>query len=212
MSLDSFHSVSVRLGEWDTSTDEDCDQDSDTEDCVDQPLQDIPISRTIVHEKYRLQDVNTLNDIGLVKLTRPAVFNFYVAPICLPHTDQLRNLNLEGQSLDVAGWGLTEFGYKSSIKQKVDVPVVSLQKCQKVFPTKQLTSAQICAGGVKGKDSCNGDSGGPLMKYHSDGQRQFVVLAGIVSYGNTACGKQGYPGVYTRVSSYLDWIATNLQR
>jgi len=31
-------------------------------------------------------------------------------------------------------------------------------------------------------------------------------LMGIVSYGLTICGQPGYPGVYTRVPSYIDWI------
>ncbi|CAG7830224.1 unnamed protein product, partial [Allacma fusca] len=57
----------------------------------------------------------------------------------------------------------------------------------------------ICAGEIKGgKDSCQGDSGGPL----TDSQN---VLVGIVSWGY-GCARSGYPGVYTKVSAYEDWI------
>ncbi|KAH8022997.1 hypothetical protein HPB51_009601 [Rhipicephalus microplus] len=49
-----------------------------------------------------------------------------------------------------------------------------------------------------------GDSGGPAMQMHEDR----VVLAGIVSWGE-GCGRKGLPGVYTRVSQYLDWIESH---
>jgi len=52
-----------------------------------------------------------------------------------------------------------------------------------------------------GKDSCQGDSGGPLI---CNGQ-----LCGIVSFGEN-CALPDFPGVYTKVSAYSDWIKTNL--
>ena len=41
--------------------------------------------------------------------------------------------------------------------------------------------------------------------------RSYYFLAGVVSFGPTPCGLQGFPGVYTRVSNYVDWIIQNLQ-
>ncbi len=52
-------------------------------------------------------------------------------------------------------------------------------------------------------DTCQGDSGGPIM-YYSENE-QVWVLAGITSYGY-GCALPNYPGVYTRVSTYIDWI------
>jgi secreted trypsin-like serine protease len=46
------------------------------------------------------------------------------------------------------------------------------------------------------------------MKTSDNGK--FIFLAGIVSYGNTNCGKAGFPGVYTKVAGYMDWINSNL--
>jgi trypsin len=46
-------------------------------------------------------------------------------------------------------------------------------------------------------DSCNSDSGGPLIV----GDK----LAGIISWGK-GCGRPGYPGVYTRVASFTDLV------
>lgn len=61
----------------------------------------------------------------------------------------------------------------------------------------------FCAGlDQGGKDACNGDSGGPVIG--SDG-----TLVGVVSWGQ-GCAEPGYPGVYTRLGNYVDWIKSNI--
>ncbi|MEP9386684.1 serine protease [Mesorhizobium sp. KR9-304] len=74
----------------------------------------------------------------------------------------------------------------------------------------RLTGNMICAGTTSGmRDSCNGDSGGPLFVEKADGVEQI----GIVSWGEgpmdaaAACGHENAYGVYTRVANYKDWIA-----
>ncbi|EFY85697.1 extracellular trypsin protease [Metarhizium acridum CQMa 102] len=64
----------------------------------------------------------------------------------------------------------------------------------------RISQNMICAG-VSGaaKDSCYGDSGGPLVDANSK------TLVGIVSFG-LGCANPAAPGVYTKVSSYLDFI------
>lgn len=54
-----------------------------------------------------------------------------------------------------------------------------------------------------------GDSGGPLMLQQDNQESVYFVLIGIVSYGYE-CAKDNFPGVYTRVSSFLPWIQQHL--
>lgn len=97
---------------------------------------------------------------------------------------------------------------------KVGVDGVDYQRCNEVYSSqrRRIVDSQICAGGEKGKDSCRGDSGGPLMGNYKDGQgNSYTYLAGLVSYGPSPCGMEGWPGVYTRVSNYVDWIERTIR-
>jgi secreted trypsin-like serine protease len=71
-----------------------------------------------------------------------------------------------------------------------------------------ISNFQLCMQGKENVDSCQGDSGGPLM---SDVENERSVLLGIVSFGPRSCGLANFPGVYTKVSSYLEWILQNIQ-
>lgn len=80
------------------------------------------------------------------------------------------------------------------------------------YSSLKLKDTQLCAGGVKDKDSCGGDSGGPLMfpgKMGNFGVR--YVQRGIVSFGSKRCGLGGFPGVYTNVAYYMNWILDNIR-
>lgn len=74
----------------------------------------------------------------------------------------------------------------------------------------KIANGQICAGGSDGKDSCRGDSGGPLMLIERQYMKENYVAVGIVSFG-LGCGIRGIPAVYTRVSSYVQWIVDNIE-
>ena len=85
--------------------------------------------------------------------------------------------------------------------QKVTIPFINEEKCKKAYEGYTITEGMICAG-EKGHDACQGDSGGPLVA-----NSEFHEQVGIVSWG-IGCA-EGYPGVYTRVSHYYDWILQN---
>ncbi|KAF9796702.1 hypothetical protein SFRURICE_008112 [Spodoptera frugiperda] len=200
------HETQVRLGEWNTTSDVDCFHD----DCSG-PVQDIPVEEIIAQENYDPQDSQQHHDIAMLRLAYNAQYNDFVKPICLPMTNELRNSFFEGFDLEVAGWGKTETRTESEVKLKVRVPVVSLNRCAAVYQrvSRTIESTQICAGGVQGQDSCRGDSGGPLMGQAPSANNWVVV--GVVSYGPAPCGTQGWPGVYTRVGAYIDWILSKLR-
>jgi spatzle-processing enzyme len=101
-------------------------------------------------------------------------------------------------------------GVKSDIKLKVDIGVVTNPSCQRSFASQTIVATQLCAGGEAGKDSCGGDSGGPLMSTHLVGRKQISYLIGLVSYGARKCGSRGLPGVYTRVGEYMTWIESKI--
>ena len=73
----------------------------------------------------------------------------------------------------------------------------------------QLADSQLCAGNLTsgGVDSCSGDSGGPLIC--DAGEFVGYVLTGVVSFG-VKCGEPNFPGIYTRVTHYIDWIESKM--
>jgi hypothetical protein len=102
----------------------------------------------------------------------------------------------------------------SNVKMQVWLPVVSNEDCGRIYREKSISigNGQLCAGGIEGKDSCNGDSGGPLMSTGispRDGKTRYF-MAGVMSFVLPTCGTKDWPGVYTRVSQYTDWILNQL--
>ncbi|XP_037818581.1 serine protease easter-like [Lucilia sericata] len=204
----------VRLGEWDTTTNPDCEIDVRGErDCAPEHL-DIRVEQAIPHPQYNPSSRNQVNDIALLRLERSISYTDFVRPICLPINSNLRTAAFDGIVMDVAGWGKTEKESVSNLKLKASVEGYSIDECRSVYMRQNiiLEDTQICAGGKEGIDSCRGDSGGPLISLDTTNRiRAYYFLAGVVSFGPTPCGLEGWPGVYTRVGNYIDWILQNLR-
>ncbi|KAK2540967.1 hypothetical protein Q9233_001020 [Columba guinea] len=93
-------------------------------------------------------------------------------------------------------------GPTSNVLQEAEVPLISNEKCQQLMPEYNITENMICAGhDAGGVDSCQGDSGGPLT--FEDGNKW--VLIGVTSFGY-GCALPKRPGVYVRVTMFVDWI------
>ncbi|XP_069702854.1 trypsin-7-like [Periplaneta americana] len=146
------------------------------------------------------------NDIAVLELETPVELGPTIRPACLP-SDVHKNLT--GRMAIVAGWGRTEERKPtSSSLRKVAVPIMSKEECLKAgYAKNRVTDNMICAGFAEGKrDACQGDSGGPL---HIDAERGYMETVGIVSWGR-GCARPNFPGVYTKVVNYLDWINDKL--
>ncbi|XP_012862740.1 transmembrane protease serine 4 [Echinops telfairi] len=142
-------------------------------------------------------------DIALVKLQSSLTLSGTVRPICLPFSDEELT---PATPLWVIGWGFTEQngGKMSDALLQASVQVIDSTRCNAEDAYQgEVTEKMLCAGILEGGvDTCQGDSGGPLM-YQSD---QWQVV-GIVSWGH-GCGGPSTPGVYTKVTAYLNWIYT----
>lgn len=98
--------TSIRLGEWDTSTDHDCDDAYDNEIICSDGHVDYGIEKTIIHPQYN--PMSKQNDIALIRLSKDVKFTKFITPICLPST--MKHLNLTGLDLSVVG---KEFSFQS---------------------------------------------------------------------------------------------------
>ncbi|XP_058451672.1 phenoloxidase-activating factor 3-like isoform X2 [Malaya genurostris] len=200
--------TTVRLGENDITKPIDCINIDDEPDCADPP-QNIEVAKFIKHPLHSTS--KRRNDIALIRLAKPAKFGFSVRTICLPIGAMVRSP--EPKEMIVSGWGFTEHGKTSNVLQYASLSLIPTSLCSNSLS--QLSDAislddasQFCARGKNKVDNCAGDSGGPLQ-YHS--RQSSTVQYGIVSFGVNSCGEQGAPGVYTKVSHYIDWIVQNLE-
>ncbi|XP_078252926.1 transmembrane protease serine 9-like [Rhinoraja longicauda] len=156
------------------------------------------IRRIRTHPNYSVPKKFT-NDIAVLELSSPLIFNDFIQPICLPPSSKVFP---PGQRCTITGWGTLAFeGSLATILQKAVVHIISSDKCKHVYKT-LITENMICAGIMAGGvDACQGDSGGPLVCRDPD---KTWFLAGIVSYG-IKCASPNIPGVYSRVTSLRDW-------
>lgn len=157
--------------------------------------------KLVKYPEYQIGSFHT--DMGIVELEEPVSFDSGIRPAPLLSPD----LALKpGTTVIVYGWGRLDYtsGHPHEL-HAVDLPVVANEECKPKFHS-EIESNMICAGGVEGKDACIGDSGsGLVVQLDND-----FVLCGVVSFGRR-CALPDVPGVYTRVSSFLDWILENTE-
>lgn len=148
------------------------------------------------HPSYR--DPQTGADVAVLtlaeELSQPTL------DLATPQDGQLYQ---PGTPANVYGWGTTsEGGQASDVLRSAEVPLVGDERCGEAYGGDFDARAMVCAGLPEGGvDSCQGDSGGPLVA----GDR----LVGIVSWGN-GCARPDSPGVYTRMASYQEDVAAQL--
>jgi len=157
------------------------------------------VKRVIRHKGF---SSSTLwNDVAILTLEDDVRYNDNIQPICLAKG----HMKYVGNTVTVAGWGtLREGGSQPPSLMKVDVKVWTNDRCKKSYGSSApggITKHMLCASENQ-RDSCSGDSGGPLFDCPYNGSCEQI---GIVSWG-IGCAKQQYPGVYTRVTEMIPWI------
>ncbi|XP_012386524.2 mannan-binding lectin serine protease 1 isoform X3 [Dasypus novemcinctus] len=165
----------------------------------DENEQHLMVKHIIIHPLY---NPNTFeNDVGLVELSKNAVLNDFVMPICLPEGPAQ-----EGAVVIVSGWGKQFLQRFPETLMEIEIPIVDHRTCQEAYASlkKKVTGDMICAGEKEGgKDACAGDSGGPMMTL--DRERGQWYLVGTVSWGED-CGKKDLYGVYSYIHHHRGWI------
>lgn len=179
----------VRLGEHNI------DDDSDNQ-------VDFEIESITMHPDYKFKA--SYHDIALIKLTENVRFSKVIRPACL-----WAGQNINVSAVVATGFGSLETaGSGSNLLRKVVLQFMDKQICEEQFTGRQFSAGlideQLCIGSeTSGKDTCQGDSGGPIQTILETKGCTYHIIA-ITSVGPLSCGES--PALYTRVSSYIDWI------
>ncbi|KAM4820099.1 testisin-like [Thomomys bottae] len=151
-------------------------------------------------------------DIALIRLSSSVTYSSNIQPICLTaRTSPFQNRT----DCWVTGWG--DIGEDESLPwpytlQEIQVAIINNTMCNHLFEQTDfrmdIWGDMVCAGDPKGgKDSCFGDSGGPLACE----QNGLWYQVGVVSWG-VGCGRPNRPGVYTNISHHINWIRKTMLR
>ncbi|KAJ8721947.1 hypothetical protein PYW08_004349 [Mythimna loreyi] len=165
------------------------------------------VKRRIPHPEYK--PPSKYNDIALLETDTKIIFDRQVLPACLHATGEA------DEQLYATGWGA--LGHRKELAdtlQKVLIWRFEADECSKYYPPHRHLkngynhSTQMCYGDKNGRDTCEGDSGGPLQTSSNDYVKNIYcvyTVAGVTSYGRQ-CGVAGGSGIYTRVIHYIPWI------
>ncbi|CAB3232980.1 unnamed protein product [Arctia plantaginis] len=169
---------------------------------------------TIENFPYAVQSYNITisdNDVAVLVLSSNLRFKDSVQSASIPFQGE----TLADNTMVVAvGWGMTIIGGGvSNVLNQVSIRTVNQALCRERYAELSnftglllaVTDNMFCAGllDIGGADTCQGDSGGPLS-YNG-------VIVGITSWG-ASCAHPTYPGVYTEVSKYANWINETLTK
>lgn len=150
-----------------------------------------------IHPGYADVQGDLLNDVALILLESPittitpVAYSRTVAPV--PVGDPVRAI----------GWGDTKSSPRFPTElQMVDMSLASISTARRVYASNRLDNRHLAAI-APGKDTCGGDSGGPL--FDLDGDMGDPLAIGITSFGLN-CAQRGVPGIYANVGNYVAWI------
>ncbi|KAJ2657764.1 hypothetical protein IWW48_004371 [Coemansia sp. RSA 1200] len=174
------------------------------------------VSKVHVHPDLNLDYFD--NDIALLKLKKKLKYGSTVQPI---HIDT--GVVTDGLTVTGVGWGKTSLESQTTAAtlQQVDLQTGNEGLCKQIRSEFDSNDGDyICVTTPEGRDTCSGDSGGPLLRRCSNdpalsgsvGTGPWLQL-GITSYGDsvardldTVCASSNGAGFYTHVAPYLGFI------
>uniref|UniRef100_A0A8D8DNX9 trypsin n=2 Tax=Culex pipiens TaxID=7175 RepID=A0A8D8DNX9_CULPI len=157
----------------------------------------VPISRIVVHPRFKPSTMD--NDLALLKITYEVFATGGEMRLSVP-LPKSTEVFAQGTSCTISGWGQMENGRKSSVLKEATIPIANRKLCTRNYAGAliSVTDNMICAGFFNAtKDTCAGDSGGPLTCRGK--------LVGITSFGK-GCSVKNYPGLYASVAKARAWI------
>ncbi|CAO1310497.1 unnamed protein product [Diamesa tonsa] len=180
---------------------------NDGKDCND--AIDVNVLSKNIHKDYNYRTKQ--NDIALLELEDNVgqYFSFSLFPACLHHgAEPLTDLTVSSWSRKIAF--LNSFNSDDSSQeitnwlQKVSMQEMTIEKCRESFKSSEVEIAEshMCATSPAHPDiACQILSGSPLQYKLNN----TFYVAGFASFGSYPCGTNK-PEVFTRVSSFIDWI------
>ncbi|XP_061453975.1 cationic trypsin-3-like isoform X2 [Rhineura floridana] len=172
--------LAIHLGEHDLRKQDDGEQNTKAVQLIRHP---------------EFEPTSLKNDIMLLQLDPPAILGDTAKTIPLT-----KDCAPTGTKCVVSGWGATTFPTVNYayVLQCLDSTILSKDICKSTYGT-YFSDHQICAGLMEeGKDSCQGDSGSPLV---CNG-----TLHGLVSWGAEKCASKKSPAIYTEICKFRKWI------
>ncbi|KAF0982602.1 hypothetical protein FDP41_011532 [Naegleria fowleri] len=188
----------------------------------------VEIERMQVHPSFSVTKMT--NDLALLFLKEPLDFselsiqtNHSVNSIDLDldwidlQTSSTNYSHWNAHVLEIVGYGRIDGSIHRNYQlRKARVNVTSSDYCNRNgLPIKE-PDAQFCVGDGNGISSCKGDSGGPLIIYHSQsdsvgGEKRKPYLIGVTSFGLAhSCGNRTKRSVFTNLLHYREWIQRHM--
>jgi Trypsin len=119
-----------------------------------------------------------------------------------------QGLEAQGESALLVGFGTIDHDGRQGygIKRKVEVPITALDcgSAQLMIETGCRAGEMVAGHRGLDRDSCLGDSGGPLYVQGTEGA--YYLLAATSRGVRDADQECGDGGIYVRIDRYLDWI------